>query len=61
MFGVRQIPKNADELMQEALKKNPQFREFYDKNKDKTPEQVAKDYGLDMGLVNQMIGGFRNR
>lgn len=61
MFGVRQIPKNADELMQEALKQNPQFREFYDKNKDKTPEQVAKDYGLDMGLVNQMIGGFRKR
>lgn len=61
MFGVRQIPKNVDELMQEALKQNPQFREFYDKNKGKTPEQVAKDYGLDMGLVNQMIGGFRKR
>lgn len=61
MFGARHVPKNVDELMQEALKQNPQFREFYDKNKDKTPEQVAKDYGLDMGLVNQMIGGFRNR
>lgn len=61
MFGVRRIPKNTEELMEEALKSNPQFKEFYDKNKDKTPEQVAKEYGLDMGLVNQMIGGFRKR
>lgn len=40
--------KNPDELFKQLMQNNPQFRQFYETNKDKTPEQIAKENGIDL-------------
>ena len=40
--------KNPDELFKQLMQNNPQFRQFYEANKDKTPEQIAKENGIDL-------------
>lgn len=40
--------KNPDELFKQLMQNNPQFRQFYESNKDKTPEQIAKENGIDL-------------
>ena len=34
---------------------NPKFREFAEKNKYKSPEQIAKDYGLDWNNIKSFL------
>ena len=40
--------KNPDELFTQLTQNNPQFRQFYEANKNKTPEQIAKENGIDL-------------
>ena len=40
--------KNPDELFKQLMQNNPQFRQFYEQNKDKSPEQIAKENGIDL-------------
>lgn len=40
--------KNPDELFTQLMQNNPQFRQFYEANKNKTPEQIAKENGIDL-------------
>jgi hypothetical protein len=46
---------NPNAMMQMMAQRNPQFAQFMRDNQGKTPEQVAKDYGLDWGEVQQML------
>ena len=39
---------NPDQIAQQMMQSNPQFRQFVEANKGKTPEQVAKEYGIDL-------------
>lgn len=55
VMAALRVANNPNEAMQQVLN-NPQFQKFYEENKDKTPEQVAQAYGLDIGLVNRIIG-----
>lgn len=34
---------------------DPRFKEFYEKNKDKSPEQIAKDYNLDWNTIKNFV------
>lgn len=43
--------KNPDQMFNDLMKNNPQFREFVAQNKGKTPEQVAKDNGINPNLL----------
>ena len=47
---------NPEQIAQQMMQNNPQFRQFVEANKGKTPEQVAKEYGLDW---NAIMGQFR--
>lgn len=40
--------------MEKQIVNNPQFKEFCEKNKGKTPEQICQDYGLDWNTVNNV-------
>lgn len=48
MFNFRQQVENQ-------VTHDPRFKEFYEKNKDKTPEQVAKEYGLDWNTIKNFF------
>lgn len=47
---------NPEQVAQQMMQNNPQFRQFVEANKGKTPEQVAKEYGIDL---NAVIGQFK--
>lgn len=56
ILQAMQAVNNPGKILEQMLQNNPQIRQFYEQNKDKTPEQVAQAYGLDMNMVQQIIG-----
>jgi hypothetical protein len=44
---------NPDQIAQQMMQNNPQFRQFVEQNKGKTPQQVAQENGFDL---NQIMG-----
>ena len=44
---------NPQQIAQNLRQQNPQFKAFMDANQGKTPEQVAKEHGIDF---NQIMG-----
>lgn len=49
------IGQNPDAVMKLFAQRNPQFAQFMKENQGKSPEQIAKDYGLDWNMVQQFI------
>ena len=47
--------KDPNDVMTMLAKKNPQFRQFMESCKGKTPEQVAQEYGVDLNAVRQFF------
>lgn len=47
--------QNPDVVMKLFAQKNPQFAQFVKDNQGKSPEQIAKDYGLDWNMVQGMM------
>lgn len=43
--------KNADEVFNDMMKNNPQFRQFIEANKGKSVEQIAKENGINPQLL----------
>lgn len=46
---------NPQQIAQAMMQQNPQFAAFMQQNKGKTPEQVAKENGIDMGQIMGML------
>lgn len=46
---------NPEQIAQQMMQSNPQFRQFVEANKGKTPEQVAREYGVDLNQLKNMI------
>jgi len=46
---------NPDAMMQQMMRTNPQFAEFVNANRGKTPDQIASDYGIDIGLLRKYM------
>lgn len=46
---------NPDAFMQQMMQANPQFAEFVNQNRNKTPEQIAADYGLDIDPIRKFM------
>lgn len=42
---------NPEQIAMNLMQQNPQFKAFIDANKGRSPEQVAKQYGIDLGTV----------
>ena len=47
--------QNPDVVMKLFAQKNPQFAQFVKDNQSKSPEQIAKDYGLDWNMVQSFL------
>lgn len=46
---------NPEQIAQNLMLKNPQFKAFLDSNHGKTPDQVAKEHGFDFKKIMEMI------
>lgn len=46
---------NPEQIAQQMMQSNPQFRQFVEANKGKTPEQVAREYGVDLNQLKGMM------
>lgn len=46
---------NPEQIAQNLMQKNPQFKTFMEANKGKTPEQVARENGLDFSQIKNML------
>ena len=46
---------NPDMIAQQMMQSNPQFRQFIESNKGKTPEQVAREHGVDFNQLKGMM------
>ena len=42
---------NPNNMFSNMLNSNPQFRQFIEENKGKSPEQIAKEHGIDYNEV----------
>lgn len=47
--------KNPEELYKTMLESNPQFRKFVNDNKDKTIEEIAMSYDIDLNLIKKFM------
>ncbi len=43
--------KNTDEVFDDMMKNNPQFRQFVESNRGKSPEQIARENGIDPTIL----------
>ena len=46
---------NPEQIAQQMMQNNPQFRQFVEANKGKTPEQVAREHGIDLNQIKSMM------
>lgn len=46
---------NPEQIFQSMMNSNPQFRQFVEANKGKTPEQVAQENGIDLSRFKGMM------
>lgn len=46
---------NPEQIAHQMMNNNPNFRKFVNDNKGKTPEQVAKEHGIDLSQIMGMI------
>ena len=43
--------KNPDAVFSELMKNNPQFRNFIESNRGKSPEDIARENGIDPTIL----------
>lgn len=52
---LRSAKNNPQEVAAQMMQSNPQFKQFMDSVKGKTPEQFAKEHGIDIsGVLNKI-------
>lgn len=44
---------NPEQIAMNLMQRNPQFRSFVEMNRGKSPEQVARENGVDLGQLMQ--------
>jgi len=49
------INKKPQDVFSYLIQNNPQFKDFVDKNKDKTIEDIALDYDIDISMLKQFL------
>ena len=54
--GLKQmLGGNPQAMYDKMLRENPQFKSFVEANQNKSPEQIAKDYGIDFNQIRQFF------
>lgn len=46
---------SPEHAFRQMMQNNPQFRQFVEQNKGKTPEQVARENGIDLSQFKNMM------
>lgn len=46
---------NPEQIAQNLMMKNPQFKAFVEANKGKTPEQVAQEHGVNLSAIMKQM------
>lgn len=47
--------RNPDQMYNYLIRTNPQFAQFVETNKGKTPEQIANENGIDFATLKQFL------
>ena len=57
IFQLVQSLKNGNPqtIFNQMVQNNPQFAQFVEQNKNKSVEQIAKDYNVDLSEVKQLL------
>lgn len=56
IMSVLQMAKeNPDALFENMMKTNPQFKNFVEGCKGKSPEQIIQHFGLDPNLIKKIM------
>lgn len=61
ILAAMQQSNDPNAMLQQLMKRNPQFAQFMKENAGKTPEEIAQRYGVDMRMVNSILSGMRTR
>lgn len=46
---------DPNKVMQNMMSNNPQFADFVNKNKGKSPQQIAMEYGVDFNQIKNLL------
>lgn len=46
---------DPEQLMEKMMEANPQFAAFVDQDKGESPEQIARENGIDFNMVRKMF------
>jgi len=56
MQMVNQIKNgNPEAMFRQMIQSNPQFKQFVEQNKGKSPEQIASENGLDLNMLKSLF------
>ena len=50
-----QNSENQNAVIQKLMQNNPQFAQFMRDNRGKSPEQIAKEHGIDINYLNSFL------
>jgi len=61
LYTVRQLTggMSPDQALDNLKQSNPKFKEFMDQNAGKTPEEIAKENGIDIDVLKPLINYLR--
>lgn len=52
---IKMFSGDGNAAMQMLSQRNPQFAQFIRDNQGKSPEQIAKDYGIDLNAIQGIM------
>ena len=57
LMNIARMVKNGnpEQIAQSLMQQNPQFRQFVEANRGKSPEQVAQEHGFDLSAIMKQI------
>lgn len=57
LMNIARMVKNGnpEQIAQNLMQQNPQFRQFVEANRGKSPEQVAQEHGFDLSAIMKQI------
>lgn len=57
LMNIAQMLKsgNPAQIAQNLMQRNPQFRQFMEQNRGKSPEQFARENGIDFSQIRNLM------
>lgn len=56
LSAIRQMAGGDPEgFARQMMQNNPQFAEFVRRNQGKSPQQIASEYGIDLGVLSGVL------